>query len=217
MPADGIAPVLALMAKAPVPGQSKTRLMPDLSASEAADVAAALIRETARLAGRAWPGPIHLFCWPDQNNRAFREIVEHSRIETANQSGGNLGEKMSNAICGFTSRGIPAAVMGCDIPHCPPDQLLHAFNLLEEGKNVIGPGVDGGYYFLGLQDCLPDLFAGIRWGGADVLQWTMKNADRLGIELTALDSLQDIDSYADLVAAASEFPDLQRWLKQDHE
>ena len=124
---------------------------------------------------------------------------------------------MSNAICDFTSRGIPAAVMGCDIPHCSPDQLLRAFSLLEDGKNVIGPGVDGGYYFLGLQDCLPDLFAGIRWGGSDVLERTLKYAAQLGIELTALDSLQDIDSYADLVAAASEIPDLQRWLKHDQE
>ena len=60
MPAERSAPALALMAKRPEPGRSKTRLMPELSARRASDAAASLIRETANLAVNAWPGPIPL-------------------------------------------------------------------------------------------------------------------------------------------------------------
>jgi len=200
------------MAKSPVPGRVKTRLMPELSASDAAGIAALLIRETARLAANTWPGPIHLLCWPDQKSSIFREIADSTRIRLAVQSTGGLGERMNTALCGFTSQGVPAAVIGCDVPHCPSDQLHLAYTLLSEGQNVIGPSLDGGYYFLGLQLCHPGLFSGIRWGESDVLQMTMKRASELGIEFAALSTVRDIDDYGDLVAAASVIPSLQHVL-----
>ena len=124
---------------------------------------------------------------------------------------GGLGEKMSGAICSHTARGIPAAVMGCDIPHCPPCQLRRAGELLKAGRNVIGPGTDGGYYLIGLQICQPGLFSGINWGGVDVFRKTMELATVLGIEFTALDTLRDIDDYRDLVAVADKIPILKPW------
>ena len=85
--------------------------------------------------------------------------------------------------------------------------------LLSHTLNVIGPVLDGGYYFLGLQQCQPALFSGMAWGGADVLRETLRRAGDLGIELTPLAALRDIDYYDDLVAAAEIDPRLRRWIK----
>lgn len=201
------------MAKRPVPGRVKTRLMPELSAQEAAGVAAWLIVRTAHLASGAWPGPVHMLCWPGLDHDIFREVAASTRIQLGLQSRGDLGEKMSDAICRVTNRGAPAAVMGCDIPHCPPGQLRLAAGMLEQGRDVIGPGTDGGYYFIGLQACRPELFAGISWGGKGVLHKTLAAAAGLGMDFGELEPLRDIDDYEDLVAASDRLPMPESWLK----
>ena len=214
MPAERGAPALALMAKRPEPGRSKTRLMPELSARRASDAAASLIRETANLAVQAWPGPIHLLCWPDRHHEVFSEIARDTRIRTGVQAAGDLGAKMSQAICRLAARGHPAAVMGCDVPHCAPAQLRRAFELLSRGRSVFGPATDGGYYLIGLQDCLPELFLRHAWGGPDVARQTLQRAAALGIEFATLDAMRDIDDYRDLEAAANELPRLKNLLRK---
>lgn len=211
MPAEGPAPALILLAKSPIPGQVKTRLMPELSAHDAAEVAAALIRASVRLAVHAWTGPVFLHGWPDLDHDVFNDLAESTRIQLGVQIEGGLGEKISGAICSHTAKGIPTAVMGCDIPHCPPCQLQLAGESLKAGRNVIGPGTDGGYYLIGLQNCQPGLFSGISWGGVDVFPKTMALAAALGIEFTVLDTLRDIDDYRDLVALADQIPILKQW------
>jgi len=198
MPVNNRAPVLILMAKCPVPGQVKTRLMPAMNAERAAQVATILIERSVRLASDAWPGPVWLFAWPTVDHHLFRLLTQTTRIRLGVQSTGDLGEKMANAIGKFTTQGIATAVMGCDVPHCPPDTLRLASELLEHGNNVIGPSMDGGYYLVGLQKCRYELFTDIKWGSNDVLQATLAAAGRAGIEFTRLQVLQDIDRYEDL-------------------
>lgn len=215
MPASSPDPQLILLAKRPGPGLVKTRLMPELSAEEAAGVATWLIIRTVQLATGAWPGPVHLLCWPDPDYEVFREIAANTRIQPGLQSAGDLGNKMSNALCRATAGGTPAAVMGCDVPHCPPDQLRLAADLLTQGHDVIGPATDGGYYFIGLQACRPGLFTGVSWGGPDVYRTTVATAARLGMEFIALDKLRDIDDHEDLEAVSDQLPIPESWLHQE--
>ncbi len=203
----GGAPVLILFAKCPVPGRVKTRLMPQLSAEQAAQVATQLIEQSVHLAVQAWPGPVWLLTWPNTDHELFRALSRDTRIQLGNQSPGNLGEKMHNAMGKFTEKETAAAIMGCDVPHCPLDTLRTAGDLLQQGLNVIGPSTDGGYYFIGLQQCRSKLFEGIKWGGDNVLQATLAAARGLNIEFNQLPALRDIDSFEDLTHV---FPD-ENW------
>jgi rSAM/selenodomain-associated transferase 1 len=187
--------------------------MPELSTREAAELSALLIRETARIAAVAWPGPILMLCWPDHDHPVFTEVARDTRILIGTQIQGDLGDKMRHALDDSTSRGIPGAVMGCDVPHCPPEQIRRAYGQLRAGRDVIGPCVDGGYYLIGLQQRRPELFSGINWGGADVLSATLAAAAGLGVDFTLLAPVRDIDDYEDLVAASFRLPKLAAWLK----
>jgi len=208
-----IEPALILFAKAPIPGRVKTRLMPDLTVQEAADVAAALIEHTVRLATTNWPGPVTLQAWPDTGHRVFQAVAARHGLSLAAQIAGDLGQKMNAALSAFTDRGAPAAVLGCDVPHCPGEVLRQAYDWLKQGQNVIGPSADGGYYLIGLQHTQPELFRDIPWGGDQVMYATLAMAEEHGLHFNRLPNLIDIDNFSDLEQAALQTPILRAWIK----
>lgn len=206
-------PTLILFAKSPICGRVKTRLMPELNAEQAAQVAAALIENTVRQATLNWPGPVSMSVWPDATHPVFESLVGKHDISISIQSDGDLGKKMLNALRVYTDRGSPAAILGCDVPHCPRQELLHAYHLLQHGRNVIGPSRDGGYYLIGLQRTCPEIFHNIDWGGVQVIQQTLDAANRCSLIFERLMRLVDVDTYWDLKLAAKSVPDLNYWIK----
>lgn len=214
MQGDSTRPALILFAKAPVPGQVKTRLLPELDANEAAQVAAELIELTVRLAVDTWPGPLVLCTWPDIDHPLFGELAGTYPVTLATQGPGDLGRKMNAAITTYTNAGTPAAVLGCDVPHCPAEVLRAAGHLLQRGREVIGPSLDGGYYLIGLQRPCAQIFDNVDWGSPGVMRSTLANASRCGVRFEQLPPLQDLDSYTDLVKIAEHFPDLRKWSAQ---
>ena len=70
-------------------------------------------------------------CGPVQNMIFLQRMINEYQLNVAVQSEGDLGDKMHHAM---TQQGYPAAVMGCDVPHCPADVFQQAFQLLQEGK-----------------------------------------------------------------------------------
>ena len=212
MPGDSTRPVLILFAKAPVPGQVKTRLVPKLNPDQAAQLAAELIKLTLRLAVDSWPGPLVLCTSPDTDHPLFRKLVNTYPVALAGQGSGNLGRRMNAAIRKHTKAGIPAAVMGCDVPHCPAQTLHQACDLLERGRDIIGPSPDGGYYLIGLQRPHAQIFGDVDWGSSNVMRTTLANARECGVRFEHLPPLQDLDRYSDLVEIAEVVPDLRKWL-----
>jgi rSAM/selenodomain-associated transferase 1 len=205
-------PELLLFARQPVPGEVKTRLIPQYGAGGAAEIAAFLIRATVELAASAWPGRISLYASPDPGHPLFRELSREFSIALATQAGGDLGTKMLAALEEGIARSGCAAVMGCDVPHCGWPLLDQANDWLARGDNVLGPSEDGGYYFIGLQQAQAGLFQGIPWGGQGVLAATLARAEALGIEFEMLPLQRDIDTAADLWLAAQKYEPLRRFL-----
>ena len=202
-------PTLVLFAKSPEPGRVKTRLMPKLDAQQATKVATLLIEHTVRLAVNSWPGPIALHTWPDTNHEVLKSLSDTHGLQLAAQKRGDLGQKMHGSISQFTEQGGPAAVMGCDVPHCPGELLGEAYGLLKQGQNVIGPTIDGGYYLIGLQKAWPEIFKEIQWGSDSVLRNTLRAAQRCGVHFTLLASLRDIDRFEDLQCVVEDVPELR--------
>ncbi|MGE5240120.1 MAG: TIGR04282 family arsenosugar biosynthesis glycosyltransferase [Bacteroidota bacterium] len=206
-------PELLLFARQPVPGEVKTRLLPEYDPARAAEIAAFLIRATVELAASAWPGRIYLYAWPDPEHPLFRELAREFPVTLAAQADGDLGAKMLAALRDGIERSGCAAVMGCDVPHCDWPVLDQANDWLARGDNVLGPTEDGGYYFIGLQQPRAELFEGIEWGGDRVLAATLARAETLGIEFEMLPLLRDIDTAADLWLIAQKYDALRRFLE----
>lgn len=202
-------PELILFARKPIAGQVKTRLQPAVTPQQAADIAVFMLRTTAARAAEYWPGDVYLYATPDAQHPLFLELSQTLHLFLAPQGAGDLGERMRHALQdGITRRGA-AAVMGCDVPQCPGGILETAHEHLARGRNVLGPTMDGGYYLLGLQQDVPELFEHMPWGGGQVLAETLARAAALGIEFETLPVLRDVDTLEDLTAVAQDCPGLQ--------
>lgn len=205
-------PELLLFARQPVAGEAKTRLAAHCGAGRAAEIAAFLIRATVELAVNHWPGRLALYAAPNGGHPVFRELAGRYGLRIESQAEGDLGMKMHAALSEGIARQGAAAVMGCDVPHCPPDVLIEAHAILARGGNVLGPAVDGGYYLIGLQGPCPALFDAMPWGSDKVHDITLARATQAGISFELLPVLRDIDTWGDLVAAAPQVPGLSVYI-----
>ena len=200
---------LLLFAKAPIAGQVKTRLTSDCSNQQAAEIAMLLMEASIQRACDCWPGSVYLSVWLDSNHPFFDEMQQRYPIQMAQQCEGDLGEKMRHALATF---GYPSAVMGCDAPHVEGATLKFAHQSLLNGKSVIGPSDDGGYYLLGLCQTADTLFENKPWGSQEVLANTLASADAMGLDLLVLPSLNDVDEWPDLIQVAGLVPSLLTYL-----
>lgn len=201
-------PLLCLFAREPVAGSAKTRLIPALGAQAAARLAEAMIELTIDNARRYWPGPVQLMVWPPE---ARSRMMRRHDVPVVAQQGADLGARMMAAL--NRADGGPCAVVGCDVPHAGAQIFRRAAEQLVASQNVIGPACDGGFYLVGLAHPVQSLFDDIEWGTNEVLRRVYDNARELGLSLTELPTLRDIDTPEDLAAIARIHPPLSAWLE----
>jgi len=208
------APLLCVFAKAPLAGTVKTRLQKRCGAAVAAQIAAALAEETVRRASRHWPGPLCVYGHGAGDDSFLGQLARRHQAALRPQTGADLGERMAEALRRGVAEHGAAAVMGADVPHVEKKVLRRAHHALRRGGNVIGPAADGGFYFAGIADKVPEgLFRGLRWGHAEVFADTVRSCAALGLTFTVqLPALCDIDTWDNLTAAAAEVPALRRFV-----
>lgn len=207
-------PVLYIMARQPVAGQTKTRLQPLLGEKGAALLTAWMIRETVQTAKQAWPGPVVLLAWPDTRHPLFAALARVHEVGLEAQAAGDLGWKMSAALARGIEQHGAAAVMGVDVPQCSAMLLQQAGEALTAGQAVIGPSHDGGYYLLGLTGPAPSLFEDMPWSTSSVYAETLHRVRALQMDVLELETLQDIDTPEDLHRVAQAHASLQKVLQQ---
>lgn len=186
------------MAKAPIPGEVKTRLIPALGAEGAARLHAALLRRTVREMLRANLCRIQLWCSPDTDHPEFIEMQVLGTVLKA-QCTGDLGARMLHAAreCLNTTRQV--VIIGTDCPVLHAGFVEQAIITLMNGNDaIVGPAEDGGYYLLGLNRIDDELFRSMPWGGERVLQETRRRLDNLGWRWSELVPLWDVDRPEDL-------------------
>lgn len=162
---------VAVFARAPVPGEVKTRLIPLLGAQDAAELHATLVRRALATARQAALGPVSLWCSPDSAHPFFAACAAESGATLHAQSGGHLGERMARAFERLLAAG-PALLIGSDCPSLGAADLQAAAASLATHHAVIQPAEDGGYVLVGLSRPVAGLFDHIRWGEATVLRDT---------------------------------------------
>lgn len=190
--------VIQVFCKAPIPGQVKTRLTPELSAEKAAQVHQQLSIRTLELVTTSALCPIQLFCSPSISHPFFKEMAARFSLSLHPQSCGDLGQRMHNAIYSASHTYNHILLIGCDCPSLTNNDLNAAIQALASDKDVVlAPAEDEGYCLIGMNVPYIELFTAISWGTSDVLEKTRSKIHTLKLNSHELKTQWDVDNYID--------------------
>ena len=187
-----------LFTKIPIPGKTKTRLQPLLSADECCLLQSAFIRDVYRAL---------------QQTQTCCDVVVYHTIEGVledlqalipeasaffPQQGQDLGEKMHNAICHTLNAGYSRCVLiGSDLPLLRADAIDEALRLLQNHDMVLCPTEDGGYYLIGMNEPCEGVFR-LKYSVSTVFEGTLSLAEQYGKTCAVGQTTMDIDEPSDL-------------------
>jgi uncharacterized protein len=187
---------IAILAKAPIAGFAKTRLIPLLGAERAASLAARLIERSAETASRSAVGPVTLWATPGEENSLLQSVCVRHGLRLERQSEGDLGTRMCAAM--VAAKG-PVLMIGMDCPALTADHLRTGADVVRQKTDaVIFPAEDGGYALIGLRAPRPEIFETMCWGTSRVLGETRRRFKRLGLTWQEPVMLWDVDMPADI-------------------
>jgi rSAM/selenodomain-associated transferase 1 len=189
-----------VMAKFPEPGRVKTRLMPELSAEQAAAVYRAFLSHlSGRLAKMGWGGLV--ICHdPPECARPMRNLLDGDTPAMFQaQCDGDLGARLAGAKRTLAAES-GVMFLGVDSPDIPAAALRRVAEMLGSHDVVIGPAPDGGYWSVALQPHVDAdrLFAGIEWSSGRECNQTVARARALGYNVGLADRWDDVDHPGDL-------------------
>ena len=191
--------VVQVFAKAPVPGEVKSRLIPVLGVEGATELYCRLVRHTLATAALARIGPIEVWTTGPGEDAFIQACRRLLGVQVHLQPDGDLGTRMCAAAGDGLRRASRVIIVGTDCPTMSHDDLRGARDALEAGDDVVlGPAEDGGYWLIGLTRCDPALFSGIAWSSAAVLESTRERLRTLGFRWRELATRWDVDRPEDL-------------------
>lgn len=191
---------LIVFSRYPEPGKTKTRMIPALGASGAAELQRTMTEHTLNnaqqlLSEREVNIEVHFTGGSQQLMAAW--LGED--IKYIPQVSGDLGHKMQSAFDNAFQMGSQRVlIIGIDCPDINQVILNEAFNSLEKNDLVLGVAEDGGYYLIGLKNTIPQLFHNIDWGTDQVLNQTNNIAQQFKLDVHYLTTLSDVDRPEDL-------------------
>ncbi|MGL4745684.1 MAG: DUF2064 domain-containing protein [Dermatophilaceae bacterium] len=201
-----------VVAKAPRPGEAKTRLAAAVDPAAAADLAAAALLDTLDAAAEAFPAGRRVLSMAGDLAGACREPeLRAAMLEWAvvGQCDGAFGERLADAHRqAHQFAGGPVVQVGMDTPHLDP-ALLRSLSALaqQSGQPVLGPAEDGGWWVL--VTCTPDQadpLSGVPMSRPDTGRLTAAALAAAGTPARFTVTLRDIDIPADAHAAAAVAP-----------
>ena len=213
---------LLVVAKQPVPGQTKTRLCPPLTHAQAADLYECFLRDTLDTMRTVMKVKAIIGYLPDDAQEYFRQLAPD--MELIGQLGETLGERLDHLLKVTLNNGFQQAViMDSDSPTLPASYLIQAFDQLAEADVVLGPTRDGGYYLIGAKRPQSQLVRQVQMSTPHVLSDTLKLAKAIGITIALLPIWYDVDNISDLFHLDREIkhqadkgiaPATRQWLEQ---
>lgn len=196
-----------VVAKAPVAGFAKTRLTPDFSPEEAAELAAAALLDTLA-AVRDSAVRHRIVAWTGDLSRAPRSDEIHSALadfQMVGQRGGPLGQRLAAAFADVAALGKPVLQIGMDTPQASSQLLEDCTRRLLAGEDaVLGPAADGGWWALGLmRPSAARVLASVPMSTPRTGELTCAALRSHGCSVTMLPTLCDVDTAADAAAVAA--------------
>jgi uncharacterized protein len=201
--------VVIVFAKAPVPGQAKTRLIPALGAEQAALLHAALAERAIATAQKTGAEEVELCCTPNSEEAFFQYCAEDFNVSLTEQGDGDLGERMLRALDSALAHIERVIIIGADCPALTAKHIDNAASALANADVVLMPAEDGGYVLIGATRTDPEMFNDIEWGTASVLVDQRRNLAACGLTLIEADTLWDVDRPEDLTRVKALKPPLE--------
>lgn len=188
---------LIVFVRHPEPGKVKTRLAKVIGDEKALTVYKKLLNHTQQITS---PLSCRKFVYYAE------DVIEHDLWSSPGftkrkQSGNDLGERMANAFKELFDQGFKKVlIIGSDCYQLQTEIIQEAINFLSIKEVVTGPTFDGGYYLLGTDHFVPELFADKNWSTDQVIKQTLEDIERLNLSYCLLRKLHDVDEVADLEA-----------------
>jgi glycosyltransferase A (GT-A) superfamily protein (DUF2064 family) len=207
-----------VLAKAPVPGQVKTRLTTAYSPHEAAALAAAALLDSLDAVGTAAAlgGVAHrrLVCalTGDLDQSAAPAALRSAlaAFDVVPQRGQGLGERLAHAHHDAAVRGGATVQIGMDTPHADPEVLATAAARVTSPNGpdaVLGQAADGGWWLLALRRAADArLVAQVPMSTPETGLLTRAALEAAGLRVEAAPVLSDVDEPQDVVAVAAQCP-----------
>jgi uncharacterized protein len=189
---------IVIMAKAPVAGFAKTRLIPALGAQGTAGLAQIMLRHTVHTALTARLGAVEICATPDATDSGWQNLALPGQLCWTTQGDGDLGERMARAASRTIQQGEAVLLVGTDCPAIDAGVLRKAAHALQKHDVSLIPTFDGGYALLGLKKFDTSLFNNMPWSTDAVASITFNRIQQLGWQVSTLPKMHDIDEPADL-------------------
>lgn len=183
---------LIIFIKNAVLGKVKTRLAASIGDVAALEVYKGLLDHTRIVTLNI--DAARLLFYSDKVER--HDLWPEKKYSKSLQSGADLGERMANAFRQATEYD-KKIIIGSDCPGLTPELVESAYTALDFHDVVIGPAADGGYYLLGMNNMIPELFEHIPWSTDQVLLETFKILQQKRLLYKLLPQLRDVDTLQD--------------------
>ena len=196
---------ILVLAKAPVPGQVKTRLCPPATPGEAARIAAASLLDTLDTTRGRCTVVALVGSLADAERRAeVRAALAHCRVVP--QRGATFAARLVAAHADAGGSG-PVIQLGMDTPQLDEALLDEAGRALGSCDAVLGPARDGGWWALGVHDPRhARVLADVPMSTPDTGALTLRALHAAGLRVTLLPELSDVDTMEDAERVAAVAP-----------
>lgn len=196
---------IAILAKAPVAGLAKTRLIPRLGPEGAAAVQRWLLQRAVATAVVADLGPVTLWCTPDTTHPEFAVVRAFGAVALRRQPEGDLGARMHAAVAASPAEG-GTLLIGSDCPALTPGRLRQAADSLRSRDATLIPAEDGGYVLIGMRHADRRVFDGVAWSTDRVMAQTRERMAALAWRWNESAPSWDIDRPEDFERLLARFP-----------
>jgi rSAM/selenodomain-associated transferase 1 len=187
--------VLIIFVKNPVLGKVKTRLAEALGEKNALMIYQKLLQHTTVITTNIFADKYVFYSEYINYNDVWKNEIYKKEL----QYGDDLGERMKNAFEMLFQRGYKKIViMGSDCYELTEEIIINAFDQLKQKDVVIGPANDGGYYLLGMNVFIPQLFTGKSWSTNKVFHETLTEIKSFNYSMYQLPVLNDVDTPGDV-------------------
>jgi rSAM/selenodomain-associated transferase 1 len=193
---------IAIIAKTPEAGKSKTRLSPPLKPEQCAEISACFIQDLgANIQTLANSGQCagYALYTPAGTEEKLRRLLP-DEFGLVLQTSGDLGARLLAGIRDILALGHAGAIIvSSDSPTLPAAYFRMAVDkLLSEDCVVLCPAVDGGYTFIGLSRPHARLFEDMPWSTEVVHRLTEERAAEIGLPVFNVPMWYDVDDAATL-------------------
>tara|TARA_R110000796_G_scaffold118864_1_gene232783 strand:- start:158209 stop:158826 length:618 start_codon:yes stop_codon:yes gene_type:complete len=187
--------LLIIFVKNPVLGKAKTRLAATVGEEAALAIYKRLLERTKSI---TQPLAVDKTVFYDRD-LGKNDLWSVEGFSKALQTKGGLGEKMLAAVQSAFQQGYERiCVIGSDCYDLTTEILEEAFSALEKHDAVIGEAVDGGYYLIGMNRLITEVFQNKKWSTEEVFPSTIQDFKNKGLSYFQLPVLNDVDTEEDL-------------------